>query len=196
MNILNAYLFSFFRIQCHLLLSFVTHSILLFVKNEPDEHLEEITRIKKNLMHKRLVLVQIYNGISKAKLQINCPKSVFGVATKRYNKGCYTTWHEVKQILNIILWKIIPYCLHVQLKFVVKVANHISHTRSVGDIPCEQAGQGRSLIRWAKEKSGTVFATCGRSFSCWKTAQGMPWRKGTTSGCSTVPVTIEITLNS
>ncbi|GFS81886.1 hypothetical protein TNCV_1545031 [Trichonephila clavipes] len=55
---------------------------------------------------------------SKQKINIKCPKSVFGVANTRCNKCCYTTWHGVKQILNVCLWKIIPFCLYGQQKFV------------------------------------------------------------------------------
>ena len=39
-------------------------------------------------------------------------------------------------------------------------------------------------MRWAAQKSRTVFATCGRAISCWKLAPGMLWRKGTVSGSS------------
>ncbi|GFX20903.1 uncharacterized protein TNCV_79581 [Trichonephila clavipes] len=49
-----------------------------------------------------------------------------------------------------------------------------SHMSSIGDISGEQAGQGRSYMCWAEQKSRTVFATCGRALSCSKIAPGIP----------------------
>ncbi|GFU78283.1 uncharacterized protein TNCV_5008601 [Trichonephila clavipes] len=49
-----------------------------------------------------------------------------------------------------------------------------SHTCSIDDIPVKKAGQGRSCMCWAEQKSRTIFATCGRALSCSKIAPGMP----------------------
>ena len=46
----------------------------------------------------------------------------------------------------------------------------------------EKACKGNS---WAEQKFRTIFETCGLAISCWKIVPGMPWRKGTTSGCIT-----------
>ena len=70
------------------------------------------------LMHKRLVLLQINDEIFKEKKIIKGAKSVFGMASTRYNKCCCTMWHGVKQILNIFFWKQIPHCLYEQSKFI------------------------------------------------------------------------------
>ena len=81
------------------------------------QHHEGTIRIKWNIMHKQLVLVQINNEIFKV-YKKNCLKSVFGVATKSCNKCCYMMWHGIKLFLNVCLWKRVPYCLYAQLKFI------------------------------------------------------------------------------
>ena len=45
-------------------------------------------------------------------------KSIFVVAITSCNNCCYTTWHKLKQNLNVCLWKGIPYCFYAQPKFV------------------------------------------------------------------------------
>ena len=82
------------------------------------QHSERSIKIKWNLRHRRLEMIQINDENFKRKNM--CSKSVFGVVTTRCNKCCSSTWHRDKQFLNVCLWKRIPQCLYPQRKIVFR----------------------------------------------------------------------------
>ena len=126
--------------------------------------------------------------------KIKSLKLVFGVATTSCNKCCYTTWHGIKQVLDVCLRKRFLYCLYVQPKFVFwscgdpglkeitrkTPTNQITHVLSRRHI--QQLARPRKKLHVLARK---VFPTSWGALSCWKIAPRMPWRKGTTSGYST-----------
>ncbi|GFV32594.1 hypothetical protein TNCV_2960041 [Trichonephila clavipes] len=85
---------------------------------------------------------------SKKKNNINCPKSVFGLATTRCNKCCYIPW----QILNVCLWKRIPYRMYAQLKLM-----DADHERDGDDLnPTRAQKTTYTVNKLAKEKVACV----------------------------------------
>ena len=95
-----------------------------------------------------------------------------------------TDWFWMKQILNVCLWRRIPYCLYEQPKLTFwscrtlitreTPTNQIPHVHNRWRIR-RISRQGRSCMCWAEKKSWTVFATSGHALSCWKIAPGMLW---------------------
>lgn len=57
---------------------------------------------------------------SEKKNYFKCLKLVFDVGSTHCNKCYYTTWHVVKQILNVCLRKTTPCSLYAYLKFICR----------------------------------------------------------------------------
>ena len=119
---------------------------------------------------------------------MRCPKSVFNITTKCY----YTTWHWVKQILNVWFWRIIPYFLYVRSNCIFcSCRSRITSETLTNQIPhVLNSLYIRWIIRLRKKfhvLGWTVFETCGRKLSHCNIVPRMPWIEGRkkTSGCRT-----------
>ncbi|GFX51464.1 hypothetical protein TNCV_3103971 [Trichonephila clavipes] len=117
------------------------------------------------------------------------------------------TWHGVKQILNVSLWKRIPYCLYGSKSSSFENAGRESgarrrppksHTCSIGDMSGEWADQGRSCMFWTEQSSNSFYNMCAciillKDSSRDVLKEGNDLRP---EHFKDVPVGIEITLNS
>ena len=95
--------------------------------------------------------ISLNDKIFKAK---NFLKSVFGTVIMPINKCCYIMLHGVKLILNVCLWKRIPYCLYAQPMFVFWTCRiWITSKTQINQIPCAQLSCQHILqIRRSKKK--------------------------------------------
>ena len=111
--------------------------------------------------------ISLNDKIFKAK---NFLKSVFGTVIMPINKCCYIMLHGVKLILNVCLWKRIPYCLYAQPMFVFWTCrmNHKQDTNQpnpmcstvMSTYPANKKVKEKVTCVGAEQKSWTIFATC------------------------------------
>ena len=115
-------------------------------------------------------------------------------ASMRCNSSLYASWHGIKETLDIFLGIVPPrsfYAVRKALRVGTGEPWRIGHRPtiskacSMGDMSGERVCKGSSDTRPLWKKACTILAKCGQAFSCWNMACGVPFRRGSTSGCKT-----------
>ena len=149
-------------------------------KKRKKQHCDGMIRIKWNLMHRQLVLVQIDVKIFKAKIK-KCPESIFGVATMHCNKFCYMVWHGVRFWMFDCRREFHIAFMHSQSSYIENCRMQIMSEMPTNQIPhmlnrrhvwwISRPWKKLHSLGWTEVFN--VFGTCACALSYWKVAPGM-----------------------